>query len=94
MPAAPTVPPIEAPINLSEAGLDLASGLYGDLDQGIPFDDVERLRGIAAARPVPTELVRYAEGYHGFNCDERASYDKTAADLAKSRTLEFFAKYF
>ena len=32
MPAAPTVPPIEAPINLSEAGLDLASGLYGDLD--------------------------------------------------------------
>ncbi|MEY4298603.1 MAG: hypothetical protein RLZZ423_1782 [Cyanobacteriota bacterium] len=36
MPAAPitalTVPPIEAPINLSEADLDLASGLYGDLD--------------------------------------------------------------
>ncbi len=32
MPAAPTVLPIEAPINLSEAGLDLASGLYGDLD--------------------------------------------------------------
>jgi hypothetical protein len=36
VPAAPitalTVPPIEAPINLSEAGLDLASGLYGDLD--------------------------------------------------------------
>jgi hypothetical protein len=36
VPAAPitalTVPPIEAPINLSEADLDLASGLYGDLD--------------------------------------------------------------
>ncbi len=32
MPAAPTIQPIETPINLSEAGLDLASGLYGDLD--------------------------------------------------------------
>ena len=32
MPAAPSVLPIEAPINLSEAGLDLASGFYGDLD--------------------------------------------------------------
>ena len=32
MPAAPSVLPIETPINLSEAGLDLASGFYGDLD--------------------------------------------------------------
>jgi hypothetical protein len=32
VPAAPTIQPIETPINLSEAGLDLASGLYGDLD--------------------------------------------------------------
>jgi len=32
VPAAPSVLPIETPINLSEAGLDLASGFYGDLD--------------------------------------------------------------
>lgn len=27
---------------------------------------------------------------HGFNCDERASYNKKAADLAYKRTVEFF----
>ena len=26
---------------------------------------------------------------HGFNCDQRKSYDATAAKLARERTLEF-----
>jgi carboxymethylenebutenolidase len=30
---------------------------------------------------------------HGFHCDERASYDKTSADIAWPRSLEFFARY-
>ena len=28
---------------------------------------------------------------HGFNCDERGSFNPKAADLAKARTLEFLA---
>jgi carboxymethylenebutenolidase len=62
---------------------------FGDKDQSIPLTDVEKIKN---ARPdVPVYV--YAAG-HGFNCDERGSYDKAAADLARSRTLEFFGKYF
>ncbi len=69
-------------------------GLYGDLDQGIPFDDVERLRAVAAARPVPTEVVRYPQGQHGFNCDDRPSvFDADIAADARSRTLAWFDQH-
>jgi carboxymethylenebutenolidase len=83
------------------AGLELGSrirtpwlGLYGDLDQGIPFEDVEQLRTVAAARPVPTEVVRYANGQHGFNCDDRpAVYDADIAADARARLLAWFDQH-
>ncbi len=69
-------------------------GLYGDLDQSIPFDDVEKLRAIASKCPVPTEVVRYAEGQHGFNCDDRpAVFNKAIADDAWTRTLNWFSTH-
>jgi len=69
-------------------------GLYGDLDQSIPVDDVERLRSIAAAAPVATEVVRYATGQHGFNCDDRpAVFDVSLAADARSRTLDWFDRH-
>jgi carboxymethylenebutenolidase len=30
---------------------------------------------------------------HGFNCDQRASYEATAARQARERTLAFFEKH-
>jgi carboxymethylenebutenolidase len=30
---------------------------------------------------------------HGFHCDERGSFDASAAKIAYGRTLEFFAKH-
>lgn len=69
-------------------------GLYGDQDQSIPFDDVERLRGIAAARPVPTDVVRYAQGLHGFNCDDRPSvFNADIAADARARLLAWFDEH-
>ncbi len=66
-------------------------GLYGDLDQSIPVADVETLRGLAAARPVPTEVVRYERGQHGFNCDDRPPmFDAEIAADARQRTLAWF----
>ena len=65
-------------------------GLYGDQDQGIPVEDVERLREAAETSPVPTEIVRYPEGQHGFHCDDRpAVFDAAAAADAWRRTLEW-----
>ena len=69
-------------------------GLYGDLDQGIPVDDVEALRRVASASAVPTEIVRYPDAPHGFNCDDRPeAYHEPSATDGWSRTLAWFAEY-
>jgi carboxymethylenebutenolidase len=68
-------------------------GLFGDQDQGIPVDQVEELRAAAATSGQPTEVVRYPDAGHGFNCDLRDSYHPASAKDAWRRTLEWFAKY-
>jgi carboxymethylenebutenolidase len=62
---------------------------FGEKDAGIPLGDVETIR---AKRP-EVEIHVYPGAQHGFNCDERASYDKASADIARPRSLGFFAKY-
>lgn len=68
-------------------------GLYGDLDTGIPVDDVETLRHAAALVDVPTEIVRYRDAGHGFNCDRRASYHAESATDAWQRMLAWFDEH-
>jgi carboxymethylenebutenolidase len=69
-------------------------GAYGDQDTGIPVDQVEELRAAAARAPVDTELVRYPEAGHGFNCDDRpASFHAESAADAWERALAFFAAH-
>jgi len=65
-------------------------GLFGDLDEGIPVDDVERLRAAAASSGQDTEVVRYADAGHGFHCDQRESYHEPSARAAWSRTITWF----
>lgn len=65
-------------------------GLYGDLDTGIPVADVEELRVAAATAPEPTEVIRYPDAEHGFNCDDRASHHPASAADAWRRTLAWF----
>jgi carboxymethylenebutenolidase len=69
-------------------------GLYGDLDKGIPSDDVEKLRKITAGAKVPTQVVRYADADHGFHCDDRPSvfHEEAAAD-AWGKALAWFDRY-
>ena len=62
---------------------------FGEKDAGIPLSDVETIR---AKRP-DVEIHLYPGAQHGFHCDERASYDKTSADIAWPRSLGFFAKH-
>ena len=68
-------------------------GLFGDLDKGIPVEDVEALRTAAATATVPTEVVRYAAAEHGFHCDVRDSYNADAATDAWVRTLNWFTEH-
>jgi carboxymethylenebutenolidase len=66
-------------------------GLFGDLDGSIPPEDVEALRTAAATANVDTEIVRYPEATHGFNCDDRpAAYNEAAAKDGWARTLAWF----
>ena len=61
---------------------------FGELDAHIPMSDVDNI--IAANPQLPIHV--YAAD-HGFNCDQRGSYDADAASLAQTRTLEFFASH-
>jgi len=61
---------------------------FGDKDHWIPLESVEAFK---KAHP-EVEVHVYAAN-HGFNCDQRGSYDAEAAKLARERTLAFFGKH-
>jgi carboxymethylenebutenolidase len=60
---------------------------FGEKDRSIPAEDVDKIR---TAHPDSAIFV-YPAG-HGFSCDARESFDRESADLARSRTLEFFGR--
>ena len=61
---------------------------FGDKDQSIPMETVEKVK-----KAYPDQALYVYGAGHGFNCDERGSYDAESAKLALGRTLEFFAKH-
>jgi carboxymethylenebutenolidase len=61
---------------------------FGEQDQSIPLEQAKK---VAAAHPEATTYF-YPAG-HGFNCDQRGSYNAESAKLARERTLEFFRKH-
>ena len=61
---------------------------FGNQDHWIPLDTVEAFR-----KAHPEVEVHVYESGHGFNCDQRGSYNAEAARLARTRTLAFFAKH-
>ena len=61
---------------------------FGKLDQHIPKQSID---AVQAAHPqVP---VFWYDAGHGFNCNDRASYNAEAAKLARERSLEFLKKH-
>ena len=61
---------------------------FGDQDHWIPMDTV---KAFEAAHP-EVEVHVYAAN-HGFNCDQRGSWNAGAAATALERTLYFFNKH-
>lgn len=61
---------------------------FGERDDHIPAAGV---RAWAAAHPA-VQVHLYAAG-HGFNCDQRGSFDAAAAALARERTLDFLRRH-
>ncbi|MBI1943260.1 MAG: dienelactone hydrolase family protein [Betaproteobacteria bacterium] len=62
---------------------------FGELDQS---PTLAQSKEIAAKHPEVTAHF-YAGAGHGFNCDQRGSWNAEAARLARSRTIEFFRKH-
>ncbi len=61
---------------------------FGEQDHWIPLDGVEAFK-----RAHPEVEAHIYAANHGFNCDHRGSYDATSAQLARERTLAFFAEH-
>jgi len=62
---------------------------WGETDASIPL---EKAKEVAAAHSNQTHYF-YPGAGHGFNCDQRASYNADACKLARQRTLEFLQKH-
>jgi carboxymethylenebutenolidase len=59
---------------------------FGDQDHWIPLEGIE-----AFTKAHPEVEVHVYPANHGFNCDQRGSYNEAAANLARARSLAFFA---
>jgi carboxymethylenebutenolidase len=59
-------------------------GLYGERDEHVSAEEVDKLRDAAASAPVATDVVQVAQGNHRFDTDPKASAE------AWQRTLNWF----
>jgi carboxymethylenebutenolidase len=62
---------------------------FGELDQSPTPAQAKELLG----KHPEVQGHFYAGAGHGFNCDQRGSYNAEAAKLARERTLAFFRKH-
>lgn len=60
---------------------------FGEKDHAIPLTEVDAVRKAHPELPVHV----YPAG-HGFNCGQRGSFEPKSAEIARERTLAFFAK--
>ena len=61
---------------------------FGERDHWIPMDSVEAFK-----KAQPGVQVHVYAADHGFNCDQRGSWDAAATKLARERTLAFFGQH-
>jgi carboxymethylenebutenolidase len=59
---------------------------FGEKDPHIPMSDIDKIRAAD-----PNGIFHLYPADHGFNCDERSTYDAASAALARTRTLQFLA---
>ena len=64
--------------------------LFAEKDGFIPLDQVDAIRAALEKAKVRHEVVVYPGADHGFFCDQRATYQKAAADDAWKRVKALF----
>jgi carboxymethylenebutenolidase len=63
---------------------------FGEKDASIPMSDVELIK---QKRGGDCEIYVYPDAQHGFNCEERGSYNEAAAMTGRKRAHDFVAKH-
>lgn len=58
---------------------------FGMLDKHIPKEDIDKVQALHPE----VQVFWYQNADHGFNCNDRASYNPEAAKLARERSLAF-----
>ena len=61
---------------------------WGETDQSIPLESAKK---VAAAHP--QAVSNYYKAGHGFNCDQRGSFDAAASKLARERSIDFLHRH-
>jgi carboxymethylenebutenolidase len=64
---------------------------FGGQDALIPSDQVDAIRKALVDAGIDHDIQVYAEADHGFNCDQRPTYNEAAAADAWKRTFALFA---
>ena len=62
---------------------------FGENDPHIPLSDVDKIRAAD-----PNGIFHLYPADHGFNCEDRGTYDAASAQLARERSLAFIAERF
>ena len=62
---------------------------WGETDASIPL---EKAKQVAESHKDQTHYF-YPGAGHGFNCEQRGSYNAESAKIARTRTLEFLRKH-
>ena len=62
---------------------------FGENDKGIPKDAIKKVKSYISQQKSSINLFKYKNADHGFNCEDRKSYNEEAAKLAYKRTLSF-----
>ena len=62
---------------------------FGKKDKGIPYKSIEKIKAYKSQQQQKVIINEYDNADHGFNCEDRKSYKKDAAELAFKKTLNF-----
>jgi len=81
------------PIDIAESLNVPVLGLYGEADEGIPTDTVERMRIALENGASGSRIVSYTDAPHGFHADYRSTYRKEHAEDAWNRLVEWLKKH-
>ena len=67
-------------------------GHFGKLDKGIPEEKVKSKKIFQKNKTLNLIIHEYDNADHGFNCEDRKSYNKNSSVLALKRSLKFYRK--